>query len=197
MNDAKLKKFIEDYEKLYSRIYRESDNELFKKNAEKFFELYKEFGGKRINLIMEKGLKQFLKDELLSRIFLGIGCELIVKSIYLKNGYVINEVDKSRLTKNIHFPFLIKDIPKSCIKGERTYDFKKLNNNLYNLRPKNVTSEDFNKHIIKPLEIARIWRNKETHIGGGYHRESGEISEIKYALMNIYNLFFKEKFTSF
>ena len=193
MNDKELKDFLESLEKRYYKIYNEEDYVLFKRNAERFFDLFKEFGGPKVVNINKKGLKKFLTDELISRIFLGIGCELIVKSVYLKRRYLINQVSNLSKNKKLSFPYPIKDVPKDSIITE-VYGFKKLNSNLYKLVPEKVDYKTYNRLVRKGLEIARVWRNKEAHFGGGYHTESMEIYDIRNSLSNVYKIFFNEEY---
>lgn len=193
MIDAELKTYLESVERLYCKVYGKEDYKLFKKNAEKFFSLFREYSStNKTTSLTKKGLKKFIRDELISRIFLGIGCELLVKSVYLKKGYLINRVLNK--PENKVFPYRMKVITIENIDSGNTEFFRKLNSNLHKLMPKRVKLHDYNRLIKKGLEIARIWRNKDTHIGGGYHRQSMEIHDIGNAVHNIYFIFYRSRF---
>lgn len=118
------------------------------------------------------------------RLMLGLGCELILKSLYLKEGYAINLPKPN----TIHFPVKLEDIGSEDLEGGRTAGGRKLVDNIDKL------FGGFYEDIWKGFEIARQWRNKDIHKGGVYHREGGDDKgKIMTALRNTYDRFFDVK----
>ena len=199
MTDDDLKKFKEDLNNKFSKIYSQEDYIVFKKRAEKFLDFFRELKPELTNL-NKIGLKNHLENELKSRLFLGIATELILKSVYLKEGYLINIVDENKLkefkkknpNKKIEKHFKIFEVPQEFVDKNKTYG---INTYLKSFQDffKELGKNQYLTHIRKGLEIAKIWRNKEAHAGGGYHYENGQdITEICFSLEYIYKKFFNE-----
>ena len=100
---------------------------------------------------------QLVRRNVIKRLFIGIGCELLLKAIYLNNGFCINK-PKKKLEGA--YPYKIVNISKNDFKDDDTLSFNQLIDKLF-------TIENFgeNKSIIeKGLKISKVFRNKEGHI---------------------------------
>jgi hypothetical protein len=88
----------------FARVFRDSDWRLFKKMADSYFRqgafLLKH------DVSVSPDLKLLVRNSQ-KRLFIGVGTELILKALYLKNGYAINKPERGN--KALNFPFTLKD----------------------------------------------------------------------------------------
>lgn len=199
MIDDDLKIFIKDLNGRFSQKYSQKDWKIFKKNADKFFDFFREtFPG---SIPLEKlGFRKHIAERLKSRIFLGIGVELLLKSVYLKNGYLINETQFPKGTRKPNKPYKISEVKENYINKNQTYGIGYYLKNLHIFfeKCKHYDSKRYITYVKKGLSIVKIWRDKDTHIGGGYHMQRGsDLIDIQNSLGNIYGNEFNETFRLF
>lgn len=158
MDDSKLEKNIKFYEELSSVVYSPEYWESLKYKGEFFLKLYEE-----LQQIPEKGVPvmkvfEFKHKLWTTRLLLGIGCELILKSSYLKKGFLINKPFYKILPSKLKdkaknsFPLLYSDfgIKKINRKLENAFktDFSKRNKeNLTKEYIENYAKKMAEKHI--------------------------------------------------
>jgi hypothetical protein len=89
------------------------------------------------------------------RLLIGVGVELLLKAIYLKQGHVIN---KPLSDSSLKFPFLAKDTNGVQLAEDKTVVL----NDLIEKLPLVVPLKNKNS-TLKGLRIAKVFRNKEGH----------------------------------
>ena len=125
------------------------------------------------------------------RLFIGIGTELLLKSLFLKNDYCINKI-KRRRTPNPNKPTKFSTIVNSHdLNPNDTYGLNKLIENISEV----INSTDENR-LTKGLKIAKVFRNKEGHVASLWHDFDPEnYTDIEKSIMEVYDLGFNEKLT--
>ena len=124
----------------------------------------------------------------LNRVYLGLGFEFLLKSIFLKKGYVINKINK----KGLAHPIRVGTIRKDDLDA-RTYELGYFIDLLLKIKPKNIDLRDYNYYIIWGLLIAQNWRNQDMHTPTGYFSlDNIQSHSIKTAYYSLYKLFLKK-----
>ncbi len=116
------------------------------------------------------------------RLFIGIGCELLLKAFYLKNGYGINRPKEGhwRLYK-------LNEVDRNCYKPDDTFPMNFLLDHL-----KNGPHLRGLPTIERGFRIAKVFRNKEGHVAVFKHEfDAANYSDIESAL----ELFYREAFS--
>lgn len=169
----------------YKKYFVQKDWYKFKNMAEYYLETAVHLKKKDIN--PSYSLKLLIRN-VQKRLFIGIGCELLLKSFYLKNGYCINRViDRRRHMRN--FPFLLKGIDWTKFKEDDTHTMNDLIDHIH--RIKTFTHK---KEIIKGFKIAKVFRNKEGHIIVWWHKfVDSNYTDIETALKYFYEEAFNEE----
>lgn len=119
------------------------------------------------------------------RLLIGVGVELLLKSIYLKHGYIINLPKKGFAPK---VPVCAKNSNHKQLALDRTYSLAQLIERLQCvviLSNKDVT--------LKGLNIAKVFRNKEGHTVTKSHVfDRSNYSDIEKSLTLLYSDAFDE-----
>jgi hypothetical protein len=119
------------------------------------------------------------------RLLIGVGVELLLKAIYLKQGYVINKPPKGSPLK---FPFVVQNATGVQLVADQTFTLNDLIENL----PKVVRLQDRNP-TLKGLKIAKVFRNKEGHGVTSLHTFDGSnYTDIASSLSALYRDAFGE-----
>ncbi len=172
---------VNEIKSQYARILQQKDWPQFKKIAEYYL---KEAARLKMKHIEVRSDKRLLRNSI-KRLYLGIGCELLIKSFYLKEGYCINKFTKNFTGKNSPTQKL-SDLNGSDINDRDTFTLDPLINNLNKI-------SDFNSHgeIKRGFKIAMVFRNKEGHVTYPTH----EFDERNYRdIENAVKSFYKEAF---
>jgi hypothetical protein len=129
---------------------------MMRKEAKKFFELSKSYHHTSVDYRTDK-LEKINFDEKISRIFLGIACELMLKAAFISRGYCIHKIRGKK------FPFKFRQISKSDIFEDKTESFGSLIKNVSSVLDYSDTKaiDAFKGY----LEIAKDWRNNDLHLG--------------------------------
>ena len=114
------------------------------------------------------------------RLLIGVGIELLLKAIYLKQGYAIN---KPLTDCSLKFPFLAKDANGAQLSKDKT---AMLNDLIEKLHIVVVPLQ--NKHsTLKGLKIAKVFRNKEGHGVTSIHEfDPTNYTDIASSLIDLY-----------
>lgn len=208
------------YAKLSKSIYLPADYNMLKSKAESLFRLYKKIQQFPDELpILE--IFDFKNQCWTARLLLGIGCELILKAAYIKNGYIINKpknLDSSvpDVFKDKKIPFKFEDITKELLvynnfdidinkyvelKKSLTqylsndiFDFNFLIEHLPLLLHDIITKEELSD-VMAGLHIARFWRNVYSHtVCDPADFFTDENIKVYIALQCIYKQVFDEEF---
>lgn len=167
----------------FAKIHSQNDWRTFKLIAEYY--LKKSATLKKSDIEISETYKLLLRN-VQKRLFLGIATELLIKSCYLKNGYVINTPND----KQKHPKTLIKftDINNAELDPNNTFTLGKLIDPLNKV----ITIEDWSK-VKHGLDILKVFRNKEGHIASLWHKyEPQNYIDIEYSITQIYKVVFKE-----
>jgi hypothetical protein len=136
----------------FAKVFQASDWQLFKGIAEA--NLREAAYLKTSDMPIERSLKLLARNSR-KRLLIGIGVELLLKAIYLKQGYCINKPSRG---SSLVFPFSAKDAAGKELLDDQTVMLNDLIQHLPNvvhLRNKELT--------LKGLKIAKVFRNKEGH----------------------------------
>jgi len=129
---------------------------------------------------------QLLRRNVTKRLFIGIGCELLLKAIYLKNGFCIN---RQKPQIECSWPHKLINSNRNNFHDDNTLSFNQLIDKLF-------TIENFgkDKNIIKQgLNISKVFRNKEGHIAVYWHDyDPQNYRDIEKSLICIYEKSFNE-----
>ncbi|WMI65258.1 hypothetical protein RBH94_14475 [Aestuariibaculum sp. YM273] len=99
------------------------------------------------------------------RLFIGIGTELLLKALFLKNNYCINKV-KKQSPFNPNKPTKFKTIIDSNqLNPHDTYSLNSLIDNIFE-----IITPDNKSDFEKGLKIAKVFRNKEGHVAVLWHK---------------------------
>lgn len=124
------------------------------------------------------------------RLFIGIGCELLLKAFYLKKGYCINKPRQKR-EFSANMPYRLTKINRDDFRRDDTYTMDPLIVNLKDVHR-------FAKHdmVVRGFNIAKVFRNKEGHIAVFGHKfDPSNYSDIEASLVAFYREAFLENLT--
>ncbi len=168
----------------YARILVKSDSILFKEIAEYYLETAAKLKKKDIRSTKNKLLLRNSQK----RLYLGIGCELLLKAYYLKHGYCINKFKKEFEGKKSP-THKIEDLESEHINPNNTFTLGQLINSL-----KEVCNFNNLKEIEHGFEIAMAFRNKEGHVTFPSHEfNESNYRDIENSVIMFYSCGFDEK----
>lgn len=139
----------------YAKVFTKQDYAVFLKTAEYY--LRRAAVMKTSDIEVEECLRLWLRN-VQKRLFIGIGVELLLKSVYLKMGYTINKHNKSKI------PEIIGAQENVEIDQNDTFTIAQLIDNLGKVH----SFEDI-KSLKYGLNIAKVFRNKEGHVATLWH----------------------------
>lgn len=161
----------------FARVFQNPDWCLFKKIADSYFRQAAFL--LKYHVKVSPGLKLLVRNSQ-KRLFIGIGTELILKALYLKNGYAINRLEKGN--KALKFPFTMKDAVGQRLLEDETFQLGILIDHV-----ENVIVLNDRKTILKGLKIAKVFRNKEGHVVTSSHAfDPSNYRDIEFALRELY-----------
>jgi hypothetical protein len=167
----------------YSRFFTSDDISAFKSIAEYYLRQATKLKKKDIEIEAEF-LRLWVRN-IQKRLYIGMGCELLLKSYFLKCGYCINKPISKGTTKP---PYRIQDINPAEFKVDDTFTFNELLDQL----PKIICFSDHSQ-IMKGLKIAKVFRNKEGHIAVYWHKfDPQNYKDIEAALTSFYREAFSQ-----
>lgn len=168
----------------FAKIYTSEDWVLFKRRADFYFENAAKILKKDISYCDNND--KLLFRNINKRLYLGIACELLVKAVYLKNGFSINKF----LDNNKKFPQKFSDVNDEELNKTNCFTFDWCIQNLNKVVAWDVSSRGV---VEKGLKIAKVFRNKEVHgivSNHSYNPESYRI--IEESVILVYELVFSE-----
>jgi len=171
----------------YAKFFEKSDWKTFKTAAEYYLENAARVLTRDIKYEAKKDDK-LLRRNVQKRLYIGIACELLLKSFYLKNGYCINKPKKDgKISKG--YTYLFSQINKDDFDIADTFVFNKLMEGLYKIF-------DFGQDkssVDKALRIAKVFRNKEGHVAvRGHNYVPQNYRDIEAGLTDFYKAVFLE-----
>lgn len=168
----------------YTRVLQHSDWLQFKNVAEYYLEAAARLKKKDIK---SQSNKLLLRNSQ-KRLFIGIGCELLLKAFYLKKGYCINKLNSSFSGKKLPVHKL-SSLKKNDINDKNTFTLDPLVNHLIT-----ISTLKSHKEIKRGFQIAMAFRNKEGHVTFPSHSfDIQNYRDVEKAIMLFYQEGFKEK----
>ncbi len=165
----------------YAKFFTQSDWPVFRDVAEYYFTTAAMLKKDDIDSPISH---QLLIRNIQKRLFLGIGCELLLKSVYLKLGYGIN-----RPKTGANAIYRLGEISPSNYEESETYTLNYLIDQL-----KHIYTFKNHANIVKGLKIAKVFRNKEGHVAVLWHQfDPSNYSYIEDAVVGIYSEIFSQK----
>lgn len=170
--------------KQFSKIFTKSDWYSFKVIAEYYFRTAASVRTQDIKI--DTPYKLWVRN-IQKRLFLGIAYELLLKAIYLKEGFYINlPLKNSKFSEKP--PFKFSKYLKDKFNPNDTYKLNFLIDNL-----KKVIPILNNQSTIQGLKIAKVFRNKEGHIVTLTHEfDQSNYIKIEDSIKNIYKEAFNQ-----
>lgn len=169
----------------YSKIFNKSDWMTFKLMADFYFENCAKILTKDISI--DKPFK-LMGRNIQKRLFIGIGTELLLKSLFLKNDYCINKIKRGK-TPNPNKPTRFNTITDlNLLNPSDTYTL----NSLIENTSKVIISDNYSE-FEKGLKIAKVFRNKEGHVAVLWHTPDRQnYTDIENSVTEIYRKGFNE-----
>lgn len=170
----------------YAKFFEKDDWHIFKAAAEHYLENAARITTKNIKY-EEESLK-LLRRNIQKRLYIGLACELLLKSLYLKNGYCINK-PKRKMKINEQYPYHLSQINKEDFDITDTFTFNKLMDGVYK-----IINFGLDKSVVdKGFRIAKVFRNKEGHVAVLWHDyEPQNYRDIEAGLIGFYKAVFSE-----
>ena len=166
----------------FAKVFAITDWHLFKRMAESNLEEAAKL--KRTDIRIDNALRLLARNSR-KRLLIGVGVELLLKAVYLKQGYAINKPPPGHVLK---FPFLAQDAAGVRLVDDKTFMLNDLISHLAGVLPlseKVVT--------IRGLSIAKVFRNKEGHTVTDSHLfDATNYRDIASALVALYRDAFEE-----
>ncbi|PHS60287.1 MAG: hypothetical protein COB12_13460 [Flavobacterium sp.] len=130
-------------------------------------------------------LKLWLRN-VQKRLSIGIATELLLKAIYLKNGYNINKPINGI---QLDFPINIQGLDTHKLNPSETYGLNMLIQHLSKI----IELEQNSESIMEGLKISKVFRNKEGHVAVHWHNfERKDYDRIEFSLIELFRLGFNE-----
>ncbi len=171
----------------FARLFRSSDWRLFRRIADVYLERAAkvrtgDVGYAPVDL-------RLLVRNVQKRLFIGIGIELLLKAIYLKNGFAINR-HKIRKAEPA-FPYELAKVVEAALDPDNTFTLQRLITGLSKVPAVGgLGSAD------RGLRIAKVFRNKEGHVVVPQHVfDPQDYREIEVSLTEVYARAFGESLT--
>jgi len=132
------------------------------------------------------------------RLFIGVGCELLVKASFLKQGYGINKIDfqemKRRSLGQPALPYRIGAVAPDLLIETDTFSFNQILDQLRKMPVFAVASRQERQIMMRGFKIAKVFRNKEGHVATLWHDfDPTNYSDVEHALVLFYRVAFAEQ----
>ncbi|MCD9185123.1 MAG: hypothetical protein LUM44_01720 [Pyrinomonadaceae bacterium] len=177
--------------KQFCKIFKQNDWYSFKLMADYYFKAAAEILKKDVEI--DESYKLMARN-IQKRLFIGIGGELLLKSLFLKNDFCINKVlekerKKDKALADIKKPLKSDKSPKDTFLNPcDTYSFNQLIESLSDV----MKFSDESK-VKKGLKIAKVFRNKEGHAVLLWHEADRQnYTDIESSIKSIYKEGFEE-----
>jgi hypothetical protein len=179
-----------DIKQQYAKFFTEADWQVFK--------LMSDFYLRRAAVLKTKDIDcdevyRLLLRNVQKRLFIGIGCELLLKAFFLRNGYCINS-PKRGLAQPGNPPYEIRNIERKNFDIDDTLTFNKLIEQIPCVPSFANCKATDQGQVLKGLKTAKVFRNKEGHVATLWHNfDPANYSDIETSLILLYEVAFSEK----
>jgi hypothetical protein len=159
----------------YAKFFQADDWTVFRQLAEHYLEVAVHL--KMKDIVADEAYKLWLRN-VQKRLFIGVGCELLLKSHYLHQGYGINTPKR----KQPWHLYRIQDVNPNDYDSGNTYSMNFLLDQL-----ENGPCFAQQAAIECGFRIAKVFRNKEGHIAVYWHNyDPQNYTDIEVALKAFY-----------
>lgn len=173
----------QEIKRQFARVFRGADSPLFKETADYYFRRAATL--KRADIQAQSNVTLLIRN-IQKRLFIGIGTELLLKALYLRNDFAIN---KPRNPPDFRFPIPLRQARDADLLEDNTYTLNELIDGLPKL------GRHFSAFLLG-LKIAKVFRNKEGHVVTPQHTfVRAHYTDIERALTGIYECGFSERLT--
>jgi len=174
---------VSEIKSQYARILKKSDWINFKEMAEYYLKTAARLKKKDVH----NNKNKLLLRNSQKRLFIGVGCELLLKSFYIKKGYCINKMKPKSGVKNIP-THKLSSLNVEDINCNDTFTIGTLIDNMEKIGK----FCDFKK-VKQGFQIAMTFRNKEGHVTFPSHEfNENNYKDISKAVVCFYRECFKE-----
>jgi hypothetical protein len=164
----------------YAKFFQVGDWKVFKQLADHYLKVAAHL--KKSDFDPEESNQLWFRN-VQKRLFIGIGCELLLKSRYLHQGYGINTPKEGSWGL-----YRIRDVNPADYDNAITFSMNWLLDQLKN-GPRFVQQDV----IERGFRIAKVFRNKEGHVAVYRHEyDSQNFTDIESALKEFYREAFKQ-----
>jgi hypothetical protein len=173
----------------YSKFFAQSDWVIFKSVAGYYLEVATRL--RKRDIETHEAYRLLIRNAQ-KRLFIGVGCELLVKAFFLKHGYGINKV-KSPYRSTYSFPYRFDAIQRQHFLVSETFSFSQVLDQLPRVSEFSSMPSSNRKTILRGMRIAKVFRNKEGHVATLLHHfDPMNYSDIEQALTLLYAIGFSE-----
>jgi hypothetical protein len=173
----------------FAKVFSSGDWKLFKDVAE--INLVEAATLKKSSFKTVKQSQQLLIRNIRKRLLIGIGAELLLKSIYLKSDYGINKPLSRDAGSKLKLPFKLAEVAQDQLDPNDTFTLSQLIEQLSKVL--HLPDTDI---LLDGLRIAKVFRNKEGHVVTKSHVfVPSNYRAIETALIEVYARAFDEKLT--
>ncbi len=141
----------------YEKFFEKCDWRVFKSAAEYYLKTAAKLKTKDIKY--ENQSHKLLRRNIQKRLYIGIACEFLLKSLYLKNSCCINKLKKGRKI-TAGYPYRFSQIKAADFDATDTLTFSSLMDGLYEI----LDFGSDKRSVDKCFRIAKVFRNKEGHV---------------------------------
>jgi len=178
----------------FAKIFTVNDWRIFKLLAEYYLKTASKL--RKRNIDIENDFKLLARNAQ-KRLFIGVGCELLIKAFLLKQGYGVNRCNfqemKNRSVERPKLPYKIDAVSPDLLIETDTFSFNQVLDQLGKIPVFTAASQQDRQVIMRGFKIAKVFRNKEGHIATLWHDfDATNYSDIERALVLFYKIGFNE-----
>lgn len=171
----------------FAKFFEQYDWRMFKETADYYFEFACHLLKKDIPYGEER--YRLWRRNTTKRLYIGIGTELLLKAIFLKNNFCINTPQRGVVVPG-SYPYSLVNLNRKNFEITNTLTLNQLIQKLLSVETKFHEPNA----VIKGLNIAKVFRNKEGHVALYRHAfEPQNYTDIEVSLTDIYRTSFGEK----
>jgi len=171
----------------FSKVFVKSDWSLFKRIAESHLE--RAVFVRKADMDRIEPELRLLARNIEKRLLIGIGTELLLKSVYLRHGFSINLPEKPDKNTDPPFPFTFQQIQGIAQASDKTYMLAMLIDKLAAVPAVGKLAADEQRGLL----IAKVFRNKEGHGVVTKHAfDPTNYRDIEKSLVTVYSRAFSE-----
>ena len=167
----------------FAKVFKPSDWRLFKHVADVYL---RQAAFLRKRDVRASSQLKLLVRNAQKRLLIGVGIELLLKALYLRNGYAINRVEQKN--KMLKFPFGLDEVKGLQVLDGETFQLASLIDQI-----SKVIHLSDGEAALNGLKIAKVFRNKEGHVITSHHAfDASNYRDIEFALRKLYREGFSE-----